>query len=108
MSRLRLEEKEQIAVLLRFLVVREETFLQICGIFEVICDLILLIVILVKSQIVRTFSTYFFQCHAILNQKCYSRIKISDILFEYEVLFRLTRDFGFVVALDLLGFSICQ
>ena len=64
--------------------------------------------ILAQSQTVRTSRTYFFQCHAILDQKCYSRIKIPNIFFEYEILFRLTGDLGFIVALDLLGFSIRQ
>ena len=42
MSWLRLEEEEQIAVLLSFLVIGKETFLQICGIFKMVRDLILL------------------------------------------------------------------
>lgn len=45
MPRLRLKKKEQIAVLLRLLIVREETFLKICGIFEMVCDLVLLFII---------------------------------------------------------------
>ena len=64
--------------------------------------------ILAPSRTMRTPGTYFFQRHAILDQKRYSRIKISNILFKYKVLFRLTRNFSFIVALDFLGFPIRQ
>ena len=46
MSRLRLEEKKQITVLLRFFVVGKETFLQVCSVFEMIRDLVLLLIYL--------------------------------------------------------------
>ena len=42
MSRFGLQEEEQVAVLLRFVIVRKEAFLKICGLFEMACDFILL------------------------------------------------------------------
>lgn len=54
MSRFRLQKEEQIAVLLRFLVVREEALLQVCGILEMIRDLILLHSMSGTSRGVRT------------------------------------------------------
>ena len=35
-------------------------------------------------------STYFFQCHAVLDQQRYPRIQISYVLLQHEILLRLT------------------
>lgn len=44
-SRLRLEEEKQVAVLLRLVVVGEEALLQFGGLFEVACDFVLLCIV---------------------------------------------------------------
>jgi hypothetical protein len=46
--------------------------------------------------------TYLFKCHSILNQKCDSRIEVSDIFFKHEVLLGLAGYLGLEVAKSAL------
>lgn len=89
-SRLGLEEEEQIPVFLRLLVVREEALLQIGRILEMARDFILLYVGQHEGGVWwGVSSAYLLQRHAILNQQGDPRIQISDILLQHEILLGL-------------------
>ena len=95
-----LEEEEQVAIFLGFVVVGEETLLGVCRVVQMTGDFILLyhlmsisLYICCKSQ-----GAYLFQRHAVLDQKSYPRIQITDIFFEDEILFGLGGDFCFQIA----------
>ena len=84
-SRLGLQKEQQISVFLRLLVIWEETFLQIRSIFEMACNFILLYLVSL-GLLDRVFCAHLLQSHAILNQQGNSRIQISDILLQHEIL----------------------
>jgi hypothetical protein len=77
-SRFGLKEEKEIAVLLSFVVVGEETFLNVTSIFKMTSNFILLSkvsMVLLKWAVM----LYLFQCHAILDQQSYSRVQITNI-----------------------------
>lgn len=48
-------------------------------------------------------SAHLFNLQPVLNQQCYARIQITNILLEDKVAFRLRGDFDFEVSEGLLG-----
>lgn len=46
---------------------------------------------------------YLFQRHTVLDEQCYPRVKIADVLLEHEVFLRLRGDFRLELSQDLLG-----
>lgn len=110
--RLRLEQEEQVSILLCLLVVGEEAFLQFGGIVEVVGDFVLLgkWVRPGLSRWFRRSRAYLFQGHAVLDKQCYPRVEVTDVLFEDEVLLGLRGDLGFEFAQYFLGWrggSVC-
>jgi hypothetical protein len=97
-----LQQEQQIAVLLRLVVVGKETFLQFHAFFEVARDFVLLGIV---SDAIsdRMYMAYLFQRHAVLNQQGYPRVEIAHVLLEHKVLLRLRRDLGLEFAENLLG-----
>jgi hypothetical protein len=75
-SRLGLQQEKEIAIFLGLVIIGKEAFLNIGRIFEVAGDFILLL-----------------QCHTVLNQQRDSRVEVSHVLLENEILFRLRRYF---------------
>ena len=78
MSRFGLKEEKQISILLGFVVVREEAFLDVTRILKMTSNFILLprVSLLLSMWVLML---YLFQCHAILDQQGYSRVQIPHI-----------------------------
>lgn len=87
-SRLRLEQEQQVAIFLRFVIVGKEALLHISSSFEMARNFILLDDI--STKIIRgNGETDLFQCHAILDQQSNARVEISHILLQYKILLGL-------------------
>ena len=81
-----MEQEEQVAVALCPLVVGEVAFLDICRIFHVTRHLFSLFKRLEPNAETRSSAAYLFQSHAVLDEQGYSRIEVSHILLQDEVL----------------------
>jgi len=103
MARLGLEQEQQVAVLLRLLVVGKEALLQLGSVVKMACDLVLLHAQLARVRRTHAVHSYLFQRHAILNEQCYPRVEVAHVFFENKVLLRLRRDPALEFAQYLLG-----
>lgn len=88
---LRLEQKQQVAVLLRPFVIREETLLRIRSVVKVASYFVLLQWVSVNPFFCQK-QTHLFQSHPVLDQQGNARVQVSYILLQDEVLLGLRRD----------------
>jgi hypothetical protein len=91
-SRLTLQEKEQIAVFLRLFIIGKSALGQVGRVVQVAGDLFFLSSIvrcLYQPVSILTDCPYLFQSHAILHEQSNSRVEISHILLQHEILFGL-------------------
>ena len=86
MPGLRLQQEHEVAISLSLVVIWEDSLLNVCRVFQVACNFVLLL-----------------QGHAILNQQGNPRVEVPHVLLEDEVLLGLGGNLGLEVAEYLLG-----